>query len=191
MIKVVLLVLTEQWADWEAAYAVAGINEEPGFTVKTISTDLLPKISIGGLRTEIDYSIEDFYDFSNVALIILPGGYTWAERQYSEIAGFVREASAQGIPIAAICGATIFLGKHGLLDNIRHTGDELECFEIENGYNGRNNYVAAQVAVDKGFITANETAAVDFAYAIFGLLKIDTDEEIELWYNKFKNGITH
>ena len=30
MQKVVLLVLTEYWADWEAAYAVAGINEKQG-----------------------------------------------------------------------------------------------------------------------------------------------------------------
>ena len=32
---------------------------------------------------------------------------------------------------------------------------------------------------DKGFITANETAAVEFAYEIFKMLKVDSEEEIE------------
>ena len=189
MQKVILLVLTDQWADWEAAYAIAGTNEEPEFIVKTVAVDLAPKVSIGGLRTEIDYRIEDFRDFDNVVLIILPGGYSWSENQYPEIAAFVREAKTLDIPVAAICGATLFLGKHGILDNIRHTGDTFEFFENMQGYKGHEYYVPAQIVVDKGFITANETAAVDFAYNIFKILKIDTDEEIELWYDKFKNGM--
>jgi len=29
--KEVLLVLTDNWADWEAAYAIVGINEESAY----------------------------------------------------------------------------------------------------------------------------------------------------------------
>jgi putative intracellular protease/amidase len=187
--KEVLLVLTDMWADWEAAYAVALINETPGFSVKTVALDLLPKASIGGLRTEIDRRIEDCADFTDTALVILPGGYSWKDNQYPEIADFVRRALASQVPVAAICGATVFLGKHGILDNILHTGDELELFQNEKGYNGRENYRPVQVIADRGLITANETAAVDFARAIFDTLKIAGDEEIALWYNAFKNGM--
>ena len=116
MQKVVLLVLTDRWADWEAAYAIAGINEEPRFIVKTIAVDLLPKVSIGGLRTEIDYCVDDCVDLENTALVILPGGYSWLENRYDEIAAFINRAVAFGVPIAAICGATLFLAQHGFLN---------------------------------------------------------------------------
>ena len=187
--KEVLLVLTDNWADWEAAYAIAGINEESAYTVITVAVDLAPKASIGGLRVEIDKCVKDCCNFENIALVILPGGYSWKENEYPEIAEFVREAAAHDVPIAAICGATVFLGKHGILDNILHTGFEYEAFQREQGYHGHDHYVSAQIVIDKGFITANETAAVEFAHAIFHLLKIDTDKEIDSWYDYFKNGM--
>lgn len=49
-------------------------------------------------------------------------------------------------------------------------------------------YVPAQVVADGGFITANETAAVEFAYEIFKLLKVDSDEEMGQWFDNFKYG---
>ncbi len=58
--------------------------------------------------------------------------------------------------------------------------DDLELFQKEYGYDGQASYMSAQVVVESGFITANETAAVDFAHAIFHILKIDTNKEIDL-----------
>ena len=42
--------------------------------------------------------------------------------------------------------------------------------------------------MDNGVITANETATIEFTYQIFKTLKIDSDAEIEQWYENFKNG---
>jgi len=50
--KEVLLVLTERWADWEASYAIAGINSTQQYVVKTIAIDKYPKVSIGGLSVK-------------------------------------------------------------------------------------------------------------------------------------------
>ena len=186
--KEVLLFLTDKWADWEAAYVLPEVNSVSHCTVKTIAVDKQPKVSIGGLRAEIDYTTADCQNFDNTAILILPGGFNWQEAPHDDIAAFVKRAVDSGIPIAAICGATIFLGRHGFLDNTKHTGDDLELFMKEPGYNGQDFYVSAQVVCDKGIITANETAAVEFARVIFGLLKIDTDEELDGWYNYFKNG---
>ena len=61
-------------------------------------------------------------------------------------------------------------------------------FQSQNGYNGQFLYVPAQVVVDGGFITANETTAVEFAYEIFKILKVDIDDEMAEWYDNFKNG---
>ena len=190
----VLLLLTDHWADWEASHAIVGVNNTDNYTVKTIAIDKQPKISIGGIRAEIDYTIDEYQRLDNLAMVILTGSFSWGENSYNEIADFVKKANDIGIPIAAICGATIFLGKHGFLDNIKHTGDDLEYFqemlEDEEGYKGQGNFIAKQAVNDGGFITANETAALEFAREIFRVLKTDTDEEINGWYEAHKHGMT-
>ncbi|AEB29228.1 putative enzyme [Carnobacterium sp. 17-4] len=186
--KDVLLLLTDKWADWEASYAIAEVNSVPHYSVKTIALDKESKSSIGGLRAEIDFLIEEYTDLSNLALVILPGGFSWQDNRYEEIARFIKHVLDQNIPIAAICGATIFLGSHGLLDQVKHTGDSFEFFEAQDEYNGATNFLEAQAIRDKNIITANETAAVEFAYEIYKLLEIDEPKELEAWYDNFKNG---
>ena len=191
--KEVLLLLTDNWADWEASHAIAVINSSPQYIVKTIAIDKYPKVSIGGLRTEIDYVIGDYQNFDKLAMVILTGSFSWREVYHEEITDFIKKAVDFRIPIAAICGATIFLGKHGFLNNVKHTGDTWEYFHMnlydEKGYTGQKHFVSAPVVNDNGFITANETSAIDFAYEIMRTLKTGTNEEIDLWYDNFKNGM--
>lgn len=190
--KEVLCVLTDQWADWEASYALAEINSCPQYTVKTIAIDNAPKVSIGGLRAEVDYTFSRYPGQAEPAMIILPGGFFWGRGEHPEIADFVRAAREKGTPVAAICGATIFLAKHGFLNDTKHTGDErayfLDKLKDVPAYTGKHNFISAQVVVDNNLITANETAAVDFANEIFRALKIDTDEEIAQWHQKYTDG---
>jgi len=187
--KEVLLVLTDQWADWEASYAVWLTNSVPEYTVKTIAVDKQPKVSAGGLRAVIDYAIDEYKYFDNLAMVILTGGFAWKNDRYDEIAKFVKKARDLYVPIAAICGATVFLGKHGLLDNVKHTGISLERFQKEPEYNGQESFISAQAVADQGFITANGTAALEFAREIFRVLKVYDDEDMDEWYDEFKNGM--
>ncbi|UQZ89086.1 glutamine amidotransferase [Deltaproteobacteria bacterium Smac51] len=187
--KDVLVLLTNKWADWEAAYAIAEVNSVPEYAVKTIALDSAPKVSIGGVRAAVDYELSQYRDFSRAALLILPGGFSWGESKHEEIAAFIAKAIEAKVPVAAICGSTIFLGRHGFLDKVKHTGDDLDLFLKEPGYGGKDFYVAAQVVTDKGLITANETAAVEFAYEIFKLLKIDEPAELDRWFDNFKRGM--
>ena len=166
----VLVVLTERWNDWEASYAIAVINSFTDYEVKTIAVDDIPKKSMGGIKASVDYSINDYQNFNNLAIVILPGGFSWEENDYDEIAEFVKKIMKLQIPVAAICGATTFLCKHGLLNNIKHTGDSLELFKNQEGYTGEEFYIPAQLVIDHEVITANETAAVQFAYEIFKIL---------------------
>ena len=190
--KEVLLLLTENWADWEVSHAISGINPVDDYVVKTIAVDQLPKASIGGLRTEVDYTIEDYDNFDHLAMVILAGGFSWNET-HNDIADFLKKIVNQGIPVSAICGTTLFLARHGFLNQVKHTGDSWEYFEEhlkdEAGYTGKENFVSAQVVVDNGFITANETASVEFAYEIFKVLKLFDDEDLAMWYDYFKNGM--
>lgn len=188
MKKEILILLTDQWCDWEGSYAIAVVNSFSDYTVKTITIDDQPKTSMGGIRASIDYCIENYQTYDNLAMVIIPGGLSWEENDYPEIKEFVKKLISMNIPIAAICGATYFLCKHGFLDHVKHTGDSLDYFQSANEYKGEKLYIPAQVVVDKGIITANETAAVEFAYEIFKILKIDSDEEMNQWYDNFKNG---
>ena len=184
----VLIILTEQWNDWEASYAIAVLNSFSEYNVKTIAVDDLPKISMGGINASIDYTINNYQNLDNLSIVLLPGGLSWEKNNYSEIANFIKTIMELHIPIAAICSSTTFLCKHGFLNNIKHTGDRLELFQAQKEYKGENLYLHQQVVIDNQVITANETAAIQFAYEIFKLLKIDSDEEIEEWYSNFKNG---
>jgi len=192
--KDVLLLLTDHWADWEASHAIVGISFAEQYAVKTISIDKQPKVSIGGIRAEIDCTIEDYQNLDNLSMIILTGSFSWGEHRYDEIADFVRKVRVRNIPVAAICGATIFLAKHGFLNNVKHTGDEREYFDEmlgdEEGYKGEKHFTVSQVINDGGFITANETASLEFAREIFRTLETDTDEGINEWYERHKRGIS-
>lgn len=184
----ILLFLTDRWCDWEASYAVAVTNSFSEYNVKTIGIDTEDKISMGGIKSKVDFNIKDYSNFDNLAMLIIPGGLSWEENAYDEIAQFVTAVRKLDIPVAAICGATYFLCRHGFLNNIKHTGDSLELFQGVEGYKGEALYTQAQLVYDKGFITANETAAVEFAYEIFKILKVDSEEEINKWFDNFQNG---
>lgn len=146
---------------------------------------------MGGLKAAVDYNINEYSNFSHLAMLIIPGGLSWEENDYDGIAQFVSRIRKLKIPISAICGATYFLCKHGFLDDIKHTGNSLEQFETVKRYEGKEHYLHAQIVSDDGIITVNETAAVEFAYEIFKGLKVDSPEEIKQWFDNFQNGTVH
>lgn len=183
----ILLLLTDQWCDWEASYAIAVTNSFSDYIVKTIAIDNSPKTSMGGIKSYIDYCINDYNNFDNLAIVIIPEGLSWGN-DYEEIVEFLKKLTEKNITIAAICGATTFLCKNGFLNHIKHTGDSLELFQSQKNYTGQSFYIPAQVVVDNGFITANETASVEFAYEIFKILNIDNEVELNQWFDNFKNG---
>lgn len=184
----VLLFLTDEWCDWEAGYAIAVINSFSDYVVETVAIDKKPKVSMGNVKASVDHAMSELHDFSDVVIIILPGGLSWEENDYDEIAEFITLIRQADVPVAAICGATTFLCRHGFLDHVKHTGDSLELFQSQEGYHGEKLYVPAQVVVDGGFITANETAAVAFAYEIFEILNVDSADERKEWLDNFKYG---
>ena len=188
-VREVLLVLTDSWADWEPAYAISDIRMSELYEVKTIAMDRTPKESIGGIRAEIDYTLADYQLSGSTAMLILPGGFTWDTGDYQAIADFVRGAQEKGIPVAAICGATMFLARHGFLDHRRHSGDDPRWFESLPGYKGMDMFVREQAVTDRGFITANETAALEFSREIAKILRLHSDKEIDERYDYMQNGM--
>jgi putative intracellular protease/amidase len=179
-------------ADWEPSFAIAGINNprfqrEPGrFRVITVGIATDDVITMGGVRIQPDLALSDLTPAAS-AMLILPGGEGWERGENREAVEKASELLAIGVPVAAICAATLALARAGFLDNRLHTSNAPEFLKVA-GYRGGSLYRNIPAIADGHLITASGTAPVDFAYQIFGTLQIYSDTALEAWYSLFKNG---
>ena len=56
------------------------------------------------------------------------------------------------------------------------------------GYTNAENYVEAQAVCDKNIITANGVGHLEFTRDLLLLLKANSPEQINQWYDFYKNG---
>jgi putative intracellular protease/amidase len=122
----------------------------------------------------------------NSDLVLLPGADTWLNLEQgpviSRIAGFL----GNGITVAAICGATLGLANAGLLDNRRHTSNDLTALKMFcPNYRGECFYVNEPAVTDGNLITASGLAPVEFAYQVFRKLDVMTPATLEAWHGLF------
>jgi len=184
------LFVFDTMADWEAAYAVAAINSpqfQSGsvrYRVITVAATLAPITTMGGVRIEPDVVIDAVLPDES-AMLILPGGCTWESGGNAEALELAAQFIASGVPVAAICAATLALARAGLLDHLRHTSNERE-YLISTGYRGTAFYCGAPAVTDRNVITATGLAPVDFAREIFKALNLYSPATIEAWYAMFK-----
>ena len=188
MKKEILTFIFDGYADWESAYVCSELNaSETDYVVKTLSFDKEPKISMGGFHTIPDYSINDYP--KKFAMLLLIGGNAWMEKKNNNIKPIVDYAFEHNIPVAAICGATFFMGENGYLDNRKHTSNTLEFLKLQSPhYKGENNYIEKQAVSDYNVITANGTATLEFAKQIMLYLKAKPADKINKWYDFNKMG---
>ena len=189
--KIVHLFVFDTMADWEAAYAVAAINSpqfQSGpnrYRVVTAAATLAPVTTMGGVRIEPDVTIDTVFP-EDSAMLILPGGSAWENYGNSEALELAAQFMAAGVPVAAICAATLALARAGLLNHLRHTSNARE-YLISSGYRGTAFYCGAPAVTDKNVITATGLAPVDFAREIFNRLNLYSAASIEAWYAMFKH----
>lgn len=188
MKKEILTFIFDGYADWESAYICSQLNApETDYVVKTLSFDKEPKISIGGFRTIPDYSINDYP--KEFAMLILIGGNAWMEEKNNDIKPIVDHAISYNIPVAAICGATFFMGENGYLDNRKHSSNTLEFLKSQAPhYKGESNYIEKQAVSDSNVITANGTATLEFTKEIMLCLNAKPADKINEWYKFHKWG---
>lgn len=193
--KQIWIWLTEGFADWETAYISAELNKSgSGYLVRTIAADSSPKKSMGGFRVLPELSVEETGNMANLvksdlAMLILPGGTSWLNHDHREAADLARHCLDQKIPVAAICDATTFLGRIGVLDNYDHTGNSLEYLKnMAPEYQGDSRYIETQSVIQGDLITANGSAPLEFGRLILGKLNVLSEHELEAWYNLFKHG---
>jgi len=191
--KIVHLFVLDTMADWEAGYAVAGINQpafqtHPGrYEVRTVGPAREPVRTMGGVTILPDLALDELRPDGS-AMLILPGAVTWEEGAHGAAAEKAREFLAAGVPVAAICGATAGLARAGVLDGRPHTSNAPEFLSANPGYAGAEHYVGEPAVRDGDLITASGTAPLPFARLIFERLELYAPQVLDAWYRLYSTG---
>lgn len=194
MKKEIIFVLLNGFADWEAAHLAVCLNTgvKPGrpvnYMTKTLSLTKDPVISIGGFKVLPDYDIYTLPE--NYAGLVLVGGDNWFSPEAECIVPLVEKMMRENKLVAGICNASVFLGKHGFLNHVKHTSNTLEYLKSTAGekYTGDAHYIEKPAVYDGNIITANGTAQLEFCREILYALNADEPEIIEESYSFYKNG---
>ena len=188
--KTAYVYVQETMADWEAGYALAELHSGRFFQasaqpvrVKTCALSREPVTTMGGVRILPDLTVDEIC-LIDAALLILPGGDGWLQLQNEMILETAAAFLAAEIPVAAICAATVALGRVGLLNHHRHTSNDLEFLRNVCGdaYTGSVRYEEQPAVLDGNLITAAGTAPLEFACRIFERLDLFSPATLEAWY---------
>jgi len=189
MKKKIFVFLFDGFSDWEISYLTPEINKSEQFDLVYFSKDGNPVTSMGGLQITPTTSLKEL-KFEDIEMLILPGGTAWEKGENAEIEEFTKDVFEKGKPIAAICAATTYLGQLGLLNDLKHTSNDLNYLKgIAPAYYGDENYQNLLAVTDRNIITAKGIAPIEFARAIFKTIGLYSDDNIEKWFQLFKNGI--
>ena len=184
------IVVFDGFADWEPAHALAELRRRGKHTVRSIGFSPAPVVSMGGLTVVPDVVL-DAVTADDVELLLLPGGDMWEHGTYPRATLEVlltRLVDAER-PVAAICAATLALGRAGILDDRQHTSNGRDYLSTQiPGYAGASHYTEAAAVRDKHVITATGLAPVDFAREVFAELQVFNAADEALWYTMFKQG---
>ena len=183
------VLLTNGFADWEAASALAELRRTFDYTVRVIGLTSGTVVSMGGFKVTADLTLSEF-DPDSANILILPGGDGWTQCELPDVSNAVRAVVARGRPVAAICAATLALAHAGLLDDRLHTSNGAGFIETYvPKYRGQNMYRPRKSVCDKGVITANGLAPFAFAAEIFRALVPEREEDIETYERLYSRGL--
>ena len=188
--QIVHVAVYDTFADWEIGYATAHIRSAayqhtPGrYEVRTVALSDAPVTTAGGMRILPDLVLDEV-DPADSAMLILAGADKWnlpdGNAQFAKAA---RKFLDAGVPVAAICGATLGLAREGLLDDRDHTS-AAAVYLAGSGYAGGAHYREAAAVTDRNVITAGPTNPVEFAREVVKMLDLYTPEVLDAWYRLF------
>jgi putative intracellular protease/amidase len=189
MKKKIHLFLFNGFSDWEISYLTPELYKSDQFELVYFSKNGKPVTSMGGLYITPQTSLNEL-KYGDMEMLILPGGTAWETGENAEIEELTKAVFEIGKPIAAICAATTFLGQSGLLDNLKHTSNDLYYLKgVAPKYSGDKNYQNVLAITDRNIITAKGVAPIEFTREIFKTIGLYSDDKIEKWFQLFKNGI--
>lgn len=170
----IAIVLTDGYADWECAF-LNGIGcAYYGLETFNVAPAGAKIVSQGGVQTIPDDSLENVKVEAFDALVIC-GGMIWTTPHAPDMKRLALEFLDRGKHAAAICGGTLALANAGILDNKRHTSNDLRFLTSNSPvYVGQSYYVDDPGAVaDQNVITAAGNAPAHFSAAVFRAVGVD------------------
>jgi putative intracellular protease/amidase len=156
------------------------------FDVVTVGESDEPITTMGGVRIVPEALLAELQP-ADSDLLVLPGAEIWDVGGGEAFAAAARRFLEAGVPVAAICGATVGLARAGLLDERDHTSASGE-YLAATGYGGGDRYVDARAVVDDHLITAGPQSPVQFARATLERLGLASERTLEAYENLFHRG---
>ncbi|HZY81384.1 MAG TPA: DJ-1/PfpI family protein [Cyclobacteriaceae bacterium] len=193
--KTCYLFVFDGFADYETSLAAVGIRRSGEYQLKTIAIkkEMVRSMSGMAIMPDVDFMPDtDLADIDNdnTGMLILPGGTAWEAGKNEAITPLVAHCLLHGIPVAGICGATVFLAELGLLNRTVHTSNAMEyltaCSRV---YRGQALYRATPSVKTEFLITASGTAATEFAHDIFESLGIIESAGVNQWFQYFQREV--
>ena len=189
----VYLYILNTLADWEIGYLTAELNSgryldktKPPVDLIKIGNTAEPIKTMGGITITPDENIDNI-QFEEDDLLILPGADTWTEEENKKIIDIVSSIIDEKVIIAAVCGATIALANKGILNNRKHTSNDLEVLKMFcPEYTGENFYLNQPAVTDDNLITASGLAPLEFSYEVLKRTNLMKTETLEAWYQLYK-----
>lgn len=189
MSKNVYIFLFDGFSDWEIGYLTPEIKKNKDFDLITFTKTGSAIRSMGGLKVSPDLSL-DKLNPGEINMLILPGGDAWESGSLNYMEVLVNKLNNEGKTIAAICAATTFLGRLGLLDHVQHTSNGLDYLKyIAPNYMGDQHYSTALAVRHQNLITATGIAPIEFAKEIFLAINLRDENYVSKWFQLFKHGI--
>lgn len=186
--KAVYLLVVDGYADWEPAHAVAELRREGQYRIETVGLSAAPVTSMGGMKVLPSTTVADV-EPADVAAFILPGGDRWESAPVEpELEQLLTRLDRDGVPIAAICGATVAIARMGLLRGRRHTSNGLDYMRAQvPDYTDADAYVDEPAIRDRGLITASGLGDVEFARELFEELEVMSAGDRSMWAKIFRS----
>ncbi len=189
MEKTAYLYVFDTMSDWETGYLAAELNSGRYFrkdaarwTVRTVSPGGTPVLTMGGVRIRPDLAAGEIR-VRDSGLLVLPGGDTWLDPVHDPVLRRAGEFLKEGIPVAAICGATLGLGRAGYLNDRRHTSNDPDYLKaVCPNYFGEAHYVRVPAVAEGSLITASGLAPLEFAYETLKVLGVFSAATLEAWF---------
>jgi len=186
MSRTVHVAIYNTWADWEAGFALAHLGSgdwsspRTSYDIRLVGESAEPIATKAGIMLTPDMVLADL-EPEDSAMLILPGADTWMGGENTSFVEAAKAFLGAGIPVAAICGATIGLARGGLLNDVDHTSNAVQTLECP-AYTGAARHKPDPAVSDGNLITASGIAPVEFAREIFILLGFYDSVTTENWY---------
>jgi putative intracellular protease/amidase len=192
----VYVFLHDDYSDWELGYLLPELRTPPTSPqiekrprqVVTFGLNDAAVTSSGGLRVTPDAALASI-ELDDVDALVLPGGTFWKSFESDALATLVRKVRATDRLTGAICAATGFVARLGLLDDVPHTSNSCGFLKQRApDYAGQPAYKKRLAVREDNLVTASGLGAIDFTYELLRALDVYPQRVLDVWLRAFKHG---